>query len=101
MFVFAIETCGSVVALTKEQSPMMLEGFLSGDEGLHFRDTLLENSDVWDGVTPLTARLATASETFDYGKIHIMAGNSPEIESRWYYMVGYYRDVPPVTVRAA
>jgi hypothetical protein len=93
MFVFAIETNGDTVAFTKEQDPIMLEGFLSGnrDEGKFFRDEMIK-FERWDGTSPFTARLATASEALDYEIIHETAEgpknvawpNTIEIESSWY-----------------
>jgi hypothetical protein len=93
MFVFAIETDGRVVALTKEADPLMLEGFLNGarDEGKHLRH-LLRSDDAWNGVSPLTARRATEDEVSDYDDYHLTAegfdddGRTCEIESRWYYV---------------
>jgi hypothetical protein len=76
MFVFAIETCGKAVAFTKETDRVMLDGVLNGqrDEGPQLRDGLMylrdkigsAHCDVWDGVSPFTARLATESEELDY-----------------------------------
>jgi len=65
MFVLAIETCGKTVALVQASSSLMLQGFLSGDEGLHFRNQM-ECLFCWDGASPFTARLATATEFRDY-----------------------------------
>jgi hypothetical protein len=87
MFVFAIETNGDTVAFTKEQDPLMLEEFLSGDrdEGKFFHEEMIR-FECWNGTSPFTARLATASEALVYEDIHQMAeGIDPvEIESRWY-----------------
>jgi hypothetical protein len=72
MFVFAIETCGRTVAFTKKTDLLMLEGVLTGerDEGQHLLDGLSlmrdHNGKLWDGKAPITARLATASESLDY-----------------------------------
>ena len=69
MFVFAIETCGKTVAFTKEVDRVMHDGILNGDrqEGNDLCDYLLrDNSGLWDGVSPFTARLATESEKLDY-----------------------------------
>jgi hypothetical protein len=72
MFVFAIETCGRTVAFTKEVDRVMLDGILNGqrDEGQHLLDglSLMRDSTgpLWDGKAPITARLATDSETVDY-----------------------------------
>jgi hypothetical protein len=72
MFVFAIETCGRTVAFTKETDRVMLNGILNGqrDEGQHLLDGLSLMRDsigrLWDGKTPITARLATESEEVDY-----------------------------------
>jgi hypothetical protein len=42
MFVFAIETCGTTVAFTKETDRIMLDGILNGEreEGQQLRKTL-------------------------------------------------------------
>jgi hypothetical protein len=81
MFVLAIETCGRTVAFTKEVSRVMLEGILTGDrqeEAQELRRGLLY-SRAWDGVSPLTARLATESEDFEF---HMNAPeNEPDTES--------------------
>jgi hypothetical protein len=72
MFVFAIETGGRTVAFTKEADRVMLDGILNGqrDEGQHLLDGLSLMRDnigrLWDGKTPITARLATESEEMDY-----------------------------------
>jgi hypothetical protein len=104
MFVFAIETGGKTVALTKELEPIMLDGVLSGDreEGRHLRHELLLTSGVWDGKSPFTARLATEDEALDYEEIHITAegDNAKEIESRWYYVAGHY-DAPAIAANVA
>jgi hypothetical protein len=65
MFVFAIETCGKTVAFTKEVDRIMLDGILMRlpDDILYMRDN---NGPLWDGVSPFTARLASASEELDY-----------------------------------
>jgi hypothetical protein len=67
MFVFAIETQGKTVAFTKEQDRSMLGGILEGgrDEGQQMR-SWLKTIGQWDGVSQLTARLATDSEEIDY-----------------------------------
>jgi hypothetical protein len=67
MFVFAIETCGKTVAFTKEVDRIMLDETLDGqqlrDDVLFVRDN---NGALWDGGSPFTARLASASEELDY-----------------------------------
>jgi hypothetical protein len=72
-FIFAIETCGRTVAFTKEIDRIMLEGILGGgreEEAKELRDGLSSLRDchgkLWDGVSPITARLATASEELDF-----------------------------------
>jgi hypothetical protein len=91
MFVFAIETCGKTVGFTKETDRVMLDGVLNGhrDEGQQLRDGLMylrnkigsSHCDVWDGVSPFTARLATESEALDYditAAEHLPEGSSDE-----------------------
>jgi hypothetical protein len=67
MFVFAIETCGKTVAFTGAKDRIMLDKVLKGwplrDDIFFKRD---KNGALWDGVSPFTARLASASEELEY-----------------------------------
>jgi hypothetical protein len=81
MFVLAIETCGRTVAYTKEVDRIMLDGILNGgrqEEALKLREGLLCLRS-WDGVSPLTARLATESEDLEFHKN--VPENEPDAES--------------------
>jgi hypothetical protein len=90
MFVFAIETCGRTVALIQEDNRLMLDGFLNGEreEGRILRRDIVQPI-YWDGTSPFTARLATASEELDYSLMYYeshgeMHGKSLG-ESEWYF----------------
>jgi hypothetical protein len=67
MFVFAIETNGETVALIQEDNRYMLDGVLNGKrkEGRELRSHVRKEF-AWDGVSPLTARLATPAEEGGY-----------------------------------
>jgi hypothetical protein len=85
MFVFAIETNGRTVALTKEVDRIMLDGFVNGEreEGQILRRDILQ-PEYWDGKSPFTARLATPLEELDY---HCMNDGISESDSEsiWYF----------------
>jgi hypothetical protein len=73
MFVFAIETNGKTVAFVQEDNRYMLDGFLNGKrtEGRKAREFVrgveeASGTQIWDGVSPFTARLATLQEEIQF-----------------------------------
>jgi hypothetical protein len=101
MFVFGIQTQGKIVAFTKEQDSTMLGALLEGarDEGQQMR-SMLARLKTWDGVSPLTARLATESEELDYGITTHEAGIEDD-ESAIAYLIHGEMEIEPALLAAA
>ncbi len=101
MFVFAIETNGKTVAFTTETDRAMLDGLTAGarEEGQQMR-SMLARLKTWNGVSPLTARLATESEELDYGIVTSDAGITND-ESVIAYLIHGEMDIEPALLAAA
>jgi len=92
MFVFAIETNGKTVALVREENRYTLDGFLNGKrkDGRELRELLLSvqeggGTQIWDGSSPFTVRLATPEEDSDYCHELELAGiPESDSESIWF-----------------
>src|ERR1700759_4899714 len=98
MFVFAIESQGKTVAFTTETDRAMLDGLTAGarEEGEQMR-ARLKVIRLWDGASPLIARLATESEAIDYG---ITTRHIADDESVVVYLVNGEMKIEPALAAA-
>lgn len=81
MFVYAIETGGKTVALVGESASPLLTEMLHEEReaGKYFRQEI--PSLMWDGLTPIYARLATSDEFRDF----VSLNGSSDGDSAWHF----------------